>query len=87
MRFIKPHTDQWFAGLDLFDPKQAKKTRLLVGQAKTSSVCSICGGKDSWDYHVKNSSFLCKEYATLRLCSECIRDRQSRHGDQFERLV
>ncbi len=87
MRLVKPHTDDWFTGLEHFNPQQATQTRLLIELSHSSRVCSICGDKDSLDYYVTNSPLLCKEYATLRLCADCVVVRESRHGEKLARLV
>lgn len=72
-----PHSPEWFALLERWDPPQAMMTRTVLELAGDPNACSICGDEPAQAY------FLPAEYRsaggvdTLRLCTDCLKIR---HG-------
>ena len=49
-RVLRPHTEEWFAALEVWNPKQAAMTRMVIASAGAPDVCSICGDDPARDY-------------------------------------
>jgi hypothetical protein len=84
---LPPHTEEWFAALATWNPKQAAQTRFVVQQAGSDTVCSICGDDPTRDYRLVGSGVPDNAICTLRLCNDCWRIRGEMHGESLALLV
>jgi uncharacterized protein YycO len=66
-----PHSPEWFAALEQFNPMQAAQTRLVIRLAGTPDVCSVCGDAPSKDYRLVGHKLSESAVKTLRLCDDC----------------
>jgi hypothetical protein len=82
--YLTPHTPEWFAAMDTFDPPQAQLTRQILKVAGRVDVCGVCGVKDCDDYKVTPHDKTVHPASTLRLCEIC---RDLRAGVLKEQLV
>jgi hypothetical protein len=73
--YPKPHTQEWFANLTKFDPRQAAQTKSIIEAAGSSEVCSICGDTPARDYQVVGEELPKDAVATIRLCKDCFQIR------------
>jgi hypothetical protein len=69
--YAKPHSPQWFADLESFDPVQADHTRQIIEMADSSEVCSVCGDDPATDYKLVHPFPVTDAVATMRLCDGC----------------
>jgi len=76
--YLKPHSPEWFAALEAFDPFQAVHTQGIIQMAKRSDVCSVCGDHPAFDYKLVHPTPAEDAVATIRLCDDC---RTIRGGD------
>ena len=83
---LRPHTPEWFAALDVWDPIQAAMTRTAIQVAGDSAVCSICGDGPASDYRAEEGSRPPGGVDTLRLCDGCVEIRR-KMGEPFVRLI
>jgi hypothetical protein len=83
MKFLTPHTAEWFAALESCNPQQAAMTRQIIGLAKRDDACSVCGDDPASDYKVTGVQFSKDIGATTRLCDDC----QGIRASQGEKLV
>ncbi|WP_158665272.1 YiiX/YebB-like N1pC/P60 family cysteine hydrolase [Ensifer adhaerens] len=74
---LAPHTIEWFASLERWDPPQAMMTRAVVDAAERSDVCSVCGDDPASDYVLEESQRPLGGPGTLRLCLDCFGIRRS----------
>lgn len=85
-KFLPPHSEEWFASLELWNPIQAKIARIAIEHAQNLNVCSICADDEIvHDYYVDP---LYQTYGgpnTIRLCNDCFIIRKN-SGDRFVRL-
>lgn len=79
---LVPHTDEWFAALDRWNPAQAKMTRMALQIAGRPDVCSICGDDPARDYRLDEEYRPPGGVDTLRLCDDCLRIRRE-GGEPF----
>lgn len=86
MRYLTPHTPEWFTALELCNQEQASATRQVVQLAKGVDVCSICGDRPTIDYKIVGTQFASGTGATIRLCDDCREVRRSVYGESFIRL-
>ncbi|MBB4188755.1 hypothetical protein GGE07_005434 [Sinorhizobium terangae] len=74
---LVPHTPEWFASLEQWDPPQAMMTRVVIDAVGRSDVCSGCGDDPASDYVLEESQRPLGGPSTLRLCSDCLGIRRS----------
>lgn len=79
---LTPHTEEWFAILEQWDPPQAMMTRQAIALAGSPDVCSICGDDPANDYRLPAEYRSAGGVDAWRLCSECVRIRHSM-GEPF----
>ncbi len=79
----KPHSEEWFAALQLRNPAQAAMTRATLAAAGATEVCSICGDDPATDVRLVEDGINVQDSLTLKLCDDC-REIRSAHGEQFE---
>ena len=48
--YSEPHSQEWFAALQKFNPQQAAMTSKIIELAGRLDVCSICGDEQSIVY-------------------------------------
>ncbi|TCQ17483.1 YiiX/YebB-like N1pC/P60 family cysteine hydrolase [Rhizobium sp. PP-CC-3G-465] len=68
---LVPHTPEWFASMQPWDPIKAMMAEAAVQVAKHPSVCSICGDDPASDYVLKDEHRTLGGPGTLRLCEFC----------------
>lgn len=49
---LTPHTPEWFASLQAWNPQQAAHTRSILQLAGSDAVCSTCGDEPAKDYRL-----------------------------------
>lgn len=80
--YLRPHTPEWFAALEVWDPPQAAMTRKAIELGGSPDVCSICGDDPARDYRLEEALRPAGGVDTLRLCDDCLNIRQ-RSGESF----
>lgn len=80
-----PHTPEWFAALEIWDPPQAMMTRTAIATFGRDDICSICGDDPAADYRVSAGHRPSGGVDTLRLCDDCLKIKTDR-GEPFEPL-
>lgn len=80
---LQPHSPEWFAAMDQWDPVKAAVTRAVIDEADREDVCSICGDDPAADYRLERASRPAGGPDTLRLCDDCVEIRKNM-GDPFE---
>ncbi len=68
---LTPHTREWFAALEGFNPQQARHTRAILTAAGRDDVCSVCGDDPAVDYQIIFPTPQPQSVATIRLCDDC----------------
>jgi Permuted papain-like amidase enzyme, YaeF/YiiX, C92 family len=68
--YVAPHSPEWFAALDQWQPYQAIATRVIIEREGRLDVCSACGDDPAPIYKVEGTPPP-GSVATLRLCSDC----------------
>jgi hypothetical protein len=84
--WLKPHSPEWFATLEMWDPIQAAMTRAAISVAGHAEICSVCGDEPAQDFRLEMFDRPSYGVDTLRLCDDCLEARKST-GDLFERIV
>lgn len=84
MKYLSPHSKDWFAALSRLDPQQAAATKKMLKAAGGENVCSLCGDRPATDYEVADKWFAADMPVTFRLCEDCLSIRATNEG---ERLV
>jgi hypothetical protein len=79
---LKPHTPEWFAALEQWDPPKAVMTREIIKLSGRVDVCSVCGDGPASDYRLAEGHRPAGGVDTLRLCDDCVRIRQAT-GEPF----
>jgi hypothetical protein len=79
---LTPHSEEWFAVLEQWDPPQAMMTRQAIALADSPEVCSICGDDPANNYYLPAAYRSAGGVNTLRLCEDCVRIRRSM-GEPF----
>lgn len=79
---LRPHTPEWFAALDLWNPPQAAMTRIAIKSAGSPDVCSICGDDPARDYRLEERHRAAGGVDTMRLCDDCLKIRRAM-GEPF----
>jgi hypothetical protein len=82
---IRPHTPEWFASLELWDPLKAAATRTVIQVEGRAEVCSICGDDPAADYGLAEADRAAGGPSTLRLCDDCLVIRRGM-GERYEPL-
>jgi hypothetical protein len=80
--FPKPHSPEWFAALEAFNPQQAAHTQQIVKLAGSSDVCSVCGDDPASAYKLTAPNMPAKAVGTIKLCADCLKLR-SAAGESF----
>jgi hypothetical protein len=80
---LRPHCHEWFRALNASSPQQANHTAQVIKLMGSEDVCSICGDKESTDYHIQGSEFEPGTAATIRLCDHCKTLRENGVGATF----
>lgn len=70
--YPKPHSSEWFAAMDKFNPHQAACTKEILNLAGSLEVCSICGDSPAGDYQLSMRMLAADAVATIRLCDDCL---------------
>jgi hypothetical protein len=83
MKYLIPHSKEWFAALAKYSPQEAVHTKQVIKSAGTPEVCSDCGGTPAADYEITNKWFIPGTVATVRLCDDCCCTRATTEGEQF----
>jgi hypothetical protein len=81
----KPHTEGWFAALQLRNPTQAAMTRAILAAAGATEVCSTCGDDPATDVRLVEDGVSVQDSLTFKLCDDCLEICSAR-GEQFEPL-
>lgn len=71
MKYLTPHTPEWFSALDSCNRAQAAATKQILTMAGRDDVCSVCGDDPASDYKVVGVKFSTDIGATIRLCDDC----------------
>lgn len=74
---LVPHSPEWFAALEQWDPPQAMMTRYIVETEGSVAVCSVCGDEPAADYALVEDERPLGGPGTLRLCGDCLRIRRA----------
>lgn len=82
---LRPHTPEWFAALEIWDPPKAEMTRQVVKCFGSVEVCSICGDNPARDYRLEEAQRPAGGVDTMRLCEDCLGIRRA-VGEVFEPL-
>src|SRR5262245_41426951 len=70
-----PHTELWFALLELQNPTGAAYVREVVRFAGQREVCGSCGAKSVADFRLDGQRLSPGFGATARLCPTCLAQR------------
>lgn len=81
--YLKPHSPEWFAALEAFNPFQAVHARGMIQMAKRSDVCSVCGNDPASDYKLVHPTPADDAVATIRLCDDC-RTIREKDGESYQ---
>lgn len=84
--YLTPHTPEWFAALEQWDPPKAMMTRKIIELSGKTDVCSICGDDPAKDYRLEASHRPPSGVDTLRLCDDCVILRKEA-GDPFRPIL
>lgn len=68
---LTPHTPEWFAALDSFDPEQASVVRQVLKHAGRTDVCGLCGDPSAKDYQAIPRDLTIHPASAMRLCDSC----------------
>jgi len=79
---LTPHTPEWFAALEQWDPPKAMMTRKIIDLTGRTDVCSICGDDPASDYRLAEEHRPAGGADTLRLCDDCVGIRREA-GEPF----
>ena len=79
---LRPHTPEWFAALEIWDPPKAAMVRIAIEQVGSLAVCSVCGDDPARDFRLEHRQRLPSGVDTLRLCDGCLKIR-TQHGESF----
>jgi hypothetical protein len=79
---LTPHTPEWFAALEQWDPPKAMMTRKIIELTGRTDVCSICGDDPASDYRLAEEHRPAGGADTLRLCNDCVGIRREA-GEPF----
>ena len=85
-RILRPHTPEWFAALEVWNPPQAAMTRMAIEAAGSPDVCSICGDDPARDYRLEEAYRPSGGVDTLRLCDDCLKIRRD-GGEPYAPLL
>lgn len=81
---LRPHTPDWFANLELWNPLQAMMTREAIAASKgETEICSICADDPAADYRLAEEQRGMGAVDTLRLCDDCLGVRRG-SGEKYE---
>lgn len=84
--YPKPHSPEWFAALEAFNPVQAQKTRAVLELVGREDVCSVCGDEPANDYKLIGEEIPDDAVGSIRLCDDCKRIRSQQYGEQYAAL-
>ena len=79
---LTPHSEEWFAALERWDPAQAQMTMQVIRMAGRADVCSVCGDDPADDYRLHEQYRSAEGVDTLRLCDDCLQIRRA-GGEPF----
>jgi hypothetical protein len=80
--YLTPHSPEWFAALEAFNPFQAVHTTAMIQMAKSVEICSVCGDDPASDYKLVHPTPPDDAVATIRLCVDCRMIREQ-DGESF----
>jgi hypothetical protein len=80
---LLPHTQEWFAVMQLWDPVRVAQTKFMIDDAGRDDVCSVCGDDPAADYRLEKPFRPAAGPDTLKLCEDCIEIRRNM-GEPFE---
>jgi hypothetical protein len=80
---LAPHSTEWFAALERYNPAQAAHTHLIVESERRLDVCSICGDTPAKDYRLVGHALPADAVRTLRLCNDCWGIRRGMYTESF----
>ena len=83
--YLTPHTSEWMAALEQWDPVQAGMVRAVLEKTGRTDICSVCGDNPTSDYYLAQEHRAAGGVDTLRLCDDCIRIRRA-CGEPFLHL-
>jgi hypothetical protein len=82
---LQPHSPEWFAAMDQWDPVRAAMSRFVINDAGRDDVCSVCGDDPASDYRLEKALRQAGGPNTLRLCDDCVQIRRNM-GEPFEAI-
>jgi hypothetical protein len=83
---LRPHTAEWFAALEVWNPPQAMMVRAAIAAMEGNlAVCSMCGDDPAKDYQLPPADRSPSGVYTLRLCDDCLSIRRGM-GEPYEAL-
>jgi Permuted papain-like amidase enzyme, YaeF/YiiX, C92 family len=74
---LLPHSREWFAAMQLWDPVKAAQTRFNIEYAGRDDVCSVCGDDPAADYRLEKRFRPAGGPDTLKLCEDCVEIRKN----------
>lgn len=83
MRYLTPHSKEWFAALAKINPQEAAHAKQVIKSAGTPEVCSECGGTPAGDYEITDKWFAPDTLVTVRLCEDCFSTRATTGEGHF----
>lgn len=78
-----PHTDEWFAQMDIDEPQKAAMTRHVLSMENRRDVCSICGKDPAPAYRREGPALPGLLTPTLRLCESCLAERMQSYNEAY----
>ncbi len=77
-----PHTGEWFAALEQWDPPKAMMVRRVIELTGRTDICSVCGDDPASDFYLREALRPAGGIDTLRLCGDCVQIRRN-SGESF----
>jgi hypothetical protein len=82
---LLPHTKEWFAAMELWDPVKAAVSKFVIDDAGREDVCSVCGDDPAADYRLAKRFRPAGGPDTLRLCEDCLEIHKNA-GEPFDTI-
>jgi len=80
--YLRPHTPEWFAALEVWDPAMAAMIREAIELAGGPDACSVCADDPARVYRLESGQRPPGGVDTLRLCDDCLEIRRY-NGEPF----